>query len=77
MTAQTENLAFEILKKIQIDIADLRRDLGDRMSNLEVRMTHLEQQIATLIVAQPNTHDRIDTLTRQVERIERRLELSE
>lgn len=58
MTDETENLTLEILKRVQADIAALRtevtetrRDLGERMSRLEVRMTAQEQHLATLVLS--------------------------
>jgi uncharacterized coiled-coil protein SlyX len=84
MTEETENLVLEVLKRVQADIAVLRsevsatrRDLGERMTRLEVRMTAQEQHLSTLVLSLPAAHERIDDLTRRVERIERRLELSE
>jgi uncharacterized coiled-coil protein SlyX len=77
MTEETENLVLEVLKRVQAEIAETRRDLGARMARLEVRMTAQEQHLATLVLSLPEAHGRIDDLTRRVERIERRLELSE
>ncbi len=84
MTDENENLVLEVLKRVQADIAALRsdlvngqRELGDRMTRLEVRMTAQEQHLATLVLSLPAAHERIDDLTRRVARIERRLELSD
>lgn len=71
MTEQTENLVLTILKDVQVRMGRLE----ERMTNLELRMTAQEQHLGTLVISLPSSHDRIDVLTRRVERIERRLEL--
>ncbi len=49
--------------------------IEERLSNLELRMTAQEQHMGTLVISLPASHDRIDALTRRIERIEQRLEL--
>ncbi|MEY6433831.1 hypothetical protein ABC977_15615 [Thioalkalicoccus limnaeus] len=71
MTDETENLVLTILKDIQ---ARTKR-LDDRMANLELRMTAQEQHLGTLVLSLPSIHDRVDALTRRLERVESRLEL--
>jgi hypothetical protein len=73
MTEPTKGLILEILRPIQADIADLKngvREIGGRMGNFEVRMAHMEIQIAELSV-------RMDRRDEQMERILRRLELTD
>jgi uncharacterized coiled-coil protein SlyX len=71
MTDDTENLVLSILKDIQLRLGHME----ERMTNLELRMTIQEQHLGTLVISLPASHDRIDAITRRVERIERRLEL--
>lgn len=65
MTEETENLVLEVLKRVQADIAVLRsevsatrRDLGERMTRLEVRMTAQEQHLSTLVLSLSAAHER-------------------
>lgn len=73
MTAETENMMLEILKRIQGDIAEMKQDVRD----LKVRTGLLEGHVASLLAAQHHTNERLDRLSDRVERIERRLELVE
>jgi peptidoglycan hydrolase CwlO-like protein len=69
MAAVTNELIYEVLKQVQSDIAELKqgqREINARLNALTTHMVGLQQDYATL--------------TRQdarLERIERRLELSE
>jgi uncharacterized coiled-coil protein SlyX len=49
--------------------------MEERLTHLELRMAAQEQHLGTLVISLPSIHDRIDSLTRRVEHIERRLEL--
>jgi uncharacterized coiled-coil protein SlyX len=71
MTEETNNLLLSILKDIQA----LVKGLDDRMANLELRMTAQEQHLGSLVMSLPSIHDRVDALTRRMERVESRLEL--
>ncbi len=71
MTEGTENLVLSILKDIQARLGRME----ERLTSLELRMTAQEQHLGTLVISLPASHDRIDSLTRRIERIERRLEL--
>jgi uncharacterized coiled-coil protein SlyX len=71
MRDETENLILTILKEIQART----KGLDDRMANLELRLTAQEQHLGTLVLSLPSIHDRLDALTRRMERVESRLEL--
>lgn len=73
MTDGTDNLALNILRDIQMRLGRME----ERLTNLEMRMTSQEQHLGTLVISLPASHDRIDSLTRRIERIERQLELQE
>lgn len=78
--AAEENLVLEHLKRIQGELADAR----ERDMEILSRLSHLEVSIARIGREEANNyaeiiHDRhaIDKLSERIERIERRLELSE
>ena len=71
MSDDTDNWVLAILKDIQTRLGRME----ERMTNLELRMTVQEQPLGMLVISLPASHDRIDAITRRVERIERRLEL--
>jgi uncharacterized coiled-coil protein SlyX len=66
-----DNLVLEHLRAIRADMADLK----ERMTNLEIRMSAIEQQLSGLTVAVYAGHNRLQDLQHRVERIERRLDL--
>jgi uncharacterized coiled-coil protein SlyX len=51
--------------------------MEERMTIIELRMTAQEQHLGALLVSLPVSQDRLDLLTRRVERIERRLDLAD
>lgn len=73
MTRDTEDLSIHILKDLQTRMGRME----ERMTNIEVRMTGQEQHLGALLVSLPVSQDRLDLLTRRVERIERRLDLAD
>ena len=73
MADEIQSLVLPILRDLQ---ARLGRMAG-RMTNLELRMTAQEQHLGGLLMSLPAGHDRIDDLSRRVERVERRLELAD
>lgn len=77
MTDQDLTFIYEVLKKIQADQADFRRDLNGRLGNIELRLTAIEHHLAGLIVGLPAYTDRMDGFERRLARVERRLELSD
>lgn len=73
MTAETESLMLEILKRLQADMSELKQDMRDT----KIRVGLVEGHVASLLVAQHHTNERLDRLSDRVERIERRLDLVE
>ena len=73
MTAETESLVLEILKRIQADIAELK----DRMTGVEIQLSAMGQQLAGLTTAVYSGKSEMDGIKRRLERIERRLELGD
>lgn len=75
MTEDTENLVLEILRKIQGDLSAMRREHGERLSRIELRLATVEQTLGSLFALSGSDRETIAALTRRVERIERRLDL--
>jgi hypothetical protein len=73
MAESTNEVILEILRRIQADIADLKadaREIRARVGNFEIRFSHMGLQMAELSV-------RTDRRDEQMERILRRLGLSD
>lgn len=73
MTADTESLMLEILKRLQGDMSEMKQDMRD----MKIRTGLLEGHTASLLTAQHHTNERLDRINDRVERIERRLEIVE
>lgn len=73
MTAEIENLVLEHLRLIRSDIADLKRET----SSINVQLASMGQQLGALTTAVYGGKSEIDELKRRIERVERRLELSD
>lgn len=73
MTDNVGNLVLEILKRIQADLADVKRGVSD--NSLQIAM--LGQQVGALVTAVYSGKSEMDGFRRRLERIERRLDLSD
>ena len=73
MTAETENILLEVLKRIQAEMADMRDDI----SELKTRATALDEHMGGLIIQVSGNNTRLDRIDERIKRIERRLEISE
>lgn len=74
MTAEElASVTLEHLRAIRADMSDLK----DRMTGVEMHLSTLGQQIGALTTAVYSGKSELDSLKRRVERIERRLELSD
>ena len=73
MTADVETLMLEILKRLQADMADVRQELA----GIRLDISAMGQQLAGLTAAVYSGKSELDSLKRRVERIERRLELTD
>lgn len=71
MTPETDNLMLEILKRIQADLADVKREVAN--NTLQIAM--LGQQVGALTSAVYGGKSELEDFRRRIERIERRLEL--
>ena len=73
MTEKTESLVLEILKRMQSDMSEMR----DEMRGVRVEMTGIKQHIAAFMAHDIKQDSEIDAIKARLDRIERRLELSE
>lgn len=73
MTADIESLVLEHLRAIRATQADH----GDELAAIRVEISAMGQQLAGLTAAVYSGKSEMDSIKRRVERIERRLELSE
>ena len=81
---ETENLVLEQLRAIRADIADLRESfalhetrLTDGQAAIRVEISALGQQVAGLTTAVYSGQNRLADIERKIDRIEKRLELTE
>lgn len=73
MAAEIESLVLEHLRLIRADIAELKREAA--ATNLQ--LAAMGQQLGALTTAVYGGNSEIDELKRRIERVERRLELSD
>jgi hypothetical protein len=73
MTENVENLILEHLRSIRSTLGDH----GDRLNRIELRLSAIEQTVGSLYALSGSDRETLNAVIRRVERIERRLELSE
>ena len=71
--AVTNELIYSVLQKMQGDMSEMKFDVRD----LKTRMTMVEEHLGSSIIAISGVNSRLDRLSDRVERIERRLELTD
>ena len=69
----SNELIYSVLQKVQTDVSDLKFDMRD----IKVRMTLVEEHLGNTVIAISGVNQRLDRMTDRVERIERRLDLTE
>ncbi|TGX55957.1 hypothetical protein E5A73_02250 [Sphingomonas gei] len=69
----TNELIYSVLQKMQVDVSELKFDVRD----LKVRVTAAEEHVGSLVIAVSGTNNRLDRLTDRIERIDRRLDLTD
>ncbi len=72
MTADIENLVLEHLRAIRADMADVKL----RVTQIDVQLSAMGQQLAGLTSAVYSGKSDMDDLRRRIERLEKRLELN-
>ena len=73
MAAEIESLVLEHLRAIRTTQAEH----SERLTQIEVQLSAMGQQLGALTTAVYSGKSDLDSLKRRVERIERRLELSD
>jgi len=73
MTENVENLILEHLRAIRGTLSDH----GERLNRIELRLSTIEQTLGSLYALSGSDREAMSALVRRVERIERRLELSD
>lgn len=73
MTENVENLILEHLRAIRGTLSDH----GERLNRIELRLSTIEQTLGSLYALSGSDRETMNALMRRVERIERRLELSD
>ncbi|MGH8577125.1 MAG: hypothetical protein ACREXX_13870 [Gammaproteobacteria bacterium] len=71
--AKTENLVLEHLRLIRKELTELK----EGRTGLQVEITTLGQQVAGLATAVYAGHDRFRAIEARIERLERRLDLTD
>jgi uncharacterized coiled-coil protein SlyX len=80
MTDNVENLILEHLRAIRGDITALRddsREVKSRLTSLETAVAGMRRELADLYTDVVGQHSRYDRLLERIERLEKRLELSQ
>jgi len=73
MTDNVENLILEHLRALRSTL----NDHGDRLNRMELRLSAIEQTLGSLYALSGSDRETMSAVIRRVERIERRLELSD
>jgi hypothetical protein len=73
MTEDTSSLVLEHLRHLRqkLDIID------DRLGRIELRLTAVEGHLANLLLSEAGQNSEIDRIKQRLDRIERRLELTD
>ena len=71
--AVTNEPIYSVLQKMQGDMSEMKFDVRD----LKTRMTMVEEHLGSSIIAISGVNSRLDRMSDRVERIERRLELTD
>ena len=73
MTQDVENLVLEHLRAIR----QVESEHGKRLDRIELRLSTIEQTLGGLYALSGSDRDAISALTRRIERIEHRLDLTD
>ena len=68
-----EDLILEILKRLQVDNAEVRR----RLDNIEIRLSSHDDHLRGVLTSMTGVQGELRQLNTRVDRIERRLDLVE
>jgi predicted nucleic acid-binding Zn-ribbon protein len=71
MSLDQSTLIVEILKRMQADVSDIKRDVGD----MKFRIHVLEDQTASTVMALAGVNHRLDRMQDDMTSVKRRLDL--
>jgi hypothetical protein len=77
MADEADSLVLELLRQMRNDMTDFHTEVRDGLHRVEVRLGALEQSMAGMLALSASDRDELTGLKRRVERIERRLELTD
>ena len=77
MTDKVDDPVVGLLRQMRGDMAEFRTEVGDSIHRVEVRLNVLEQGTASILALSASDRDELTALKCRVERIERRLELTD
>lgn len=69
----TNELIYSVLQKMQADMSELKFDMRD----IKVRVTMSEEHLGSTLIALSGVNSRLDRMTDRIERVERRLDLTD
>jgi hypothetical protein len=75
--AETDNLVLEHVRAIRSEIAGLRSETRERLDRVETRLAVIEGTLGNLYALSGSDRETMHSLTRRIERIERRLQLTD
>ena len=73
MSENVENLILERLRRIDERLSNIEGDIGD----LKTRMSAVDEHIGGLFITVSGNNNRLDRVVDRLERIERRLDLTD
>jgi hypothetical protein len=74
---EANNIVLEHLRGMRAELAALRTETRERLDRIETRMSAMETTLGSLYALAGTDRESVHSLTRRIERIERRLELSD
>ena len=73
---EAENLTLEILKKIQSDMVNLNHKVDNGFSSMNLQFAALNERLSGQMLAEMDLRSQLNAFNNRLNRIERRLELS-
>lgn len=77
MTENVENLTLEMLRRLYGKLDEVQAEMRLRFTGVETDLAAVEQHMAAFHAVDASRNEEIADLRRRLERIERRLELSD
>jgi len=74
---EAENLVLVHLRDLRNDLALFRTETRERLERVELRLSVIEQTLGNLYALSGSDRESLNSLTRRIDSIERRLELQD